>query len=404
MAKDAQAQAPRSRETEPASAVDRVLATLKGGMPDRQGRHILVRALLAPADAATLDTLKTSDLVALVDHAMAFLQEKPVGAPKVAVRQLAGDSAVLEILNQDMPFLLDSVFGELHARGLPIGLVLHPLIKTERAADGKLVRIAGAGDRQWSDGRQESYIAVHLERLPAGEGEAIAKVVAAILDEVRTVVGDWQPMLARLRKAISDLEAAPASVPEPQRNEAVAFLKWLEAGNMTLLGMRDYRLDGDMQTGTLRGNGCDGPRAAAGPDAEGAASRQRVRHPDAGDPQLLPPAEPAHHHQGQRPQPRPPARAHGLHRRQDLRRRRPPHGRVAHRRPLHVAGLRQVAARDPVPAPQGGARARPGRLPAGEPCRQIAGQRARYLPARRAVPDQRRRSRRVVDGDPRSRT
>lgn len=251
MANDAQAQAPRSREIQRASAVERVLATLKDGMPDRQGRHILVRALLAPADAATLEALRTSELVALVDHAMAFLQEKPVGAPKVAVRKLSGDKAVLEILNQDMPFLLDSVFGELHARGLAIGLVLHPLIKTERTADGKLVRIAGAGDRQWSDGHQESYIAVHLERLPAGEGDAVTQVVADILGEVRTVVGDWQPMLARLRKAIIDLRTAPATVPEPQRNEAMAFLEWLEAGNMTLLGMRDYRIDGDMQTGTL---------------------------------------------------------------------------------------------------------------------------------------------------------
>jgi glutamate dehydrogenase len=189
--------------------------------------------------------------VALVDHAMAFLQEKPVGAPKVAMRHLAGDTAVLEILNQDMPFLLDSVFGELHARGLGIGLVLHPLIKTERTAEGKLVRIVGAGDRQWNDGRQESYIAVHLDRLPAGEGETIAKVIANILDDVRIVVADWKPMLTRLRKAITDLRSAPTSVPEPERNEAMAFLEWLEAGNMTLLGMRDYRLDGDMQTGTL---------------------------------------------------------------------------------------------------------------------------------------------------------
>jgi len=251
MANDAQAQPTRTRETQQASAADRVLATLKSGMPDRQGRHILVRALLAPADAAALDSLKTSDLVALVDRAMAFLQQKPLGTPKVAVHQLSGDRAVLEILNQDMPFLLDSVFGELHARGLAIGLVLHPLIKTERSADGSLVRIIGAGDRQWSDGQQESYIAVHLERLPASESEALVKVVTAILDEVRIVVSDWKPMLARLRKAITDLRSAPASVPEPQRNEAMAFLEWLEAGNMTLLGMRDYRLDGDMQTGTL---------------------------------------------------------------------------------------------------------------------------------------------------------
>src|SRR5690606_36496342 len=79
-----------------------------------------------------------------------------------------------------------------------------------------------------------------------------------ILKEVRTAVEDWQAMLARLKQAIADLDAAPPSVPSAMRQEAIAFLRWLEAGNITLLGVREYRLDGDMRTGTLVATDAEG--------------------------------------------------------------------------------------------------------------------------------------------------
>ncbi|MBN9260370.1 MAG: NAD-glutamate dehydrogenase [Hyphomicrobium sp.] len=247
MANRAQAEAPHAN-TGPLRIL---LETLKASGPDPQGRLVLAHALLSSVDEAVLATRPTAELTTLVDHAMAFLQEKPVGAPKVAVRSLGGDRAVIEILNQDMPFLVDSIAAELHTRGLAIDLVLHPLIKCERTPDGRLVRILGSGDKSWNDTRQESYIATYVSGLAAGEDDAIVAALKDILKEVRTAVGDWQAMLARLGKAIADLEAAPASVPAAMRQEAIAFLKWLEAGNITLLGMREYRLDGDMQTGTL---------------------------------------------------------------------------------------------------------------------------------------------------------
>ena len=221
MANRAQAEAPHAN-TGPLRIL---LETLKASGPDPQGRLVLAHALLSSVDEAVLATRPTAELTTLVDHAMAFLQEKPVGAPKVAVRSLGGDRAVIEILNQDMPFLVDSIAAELHTRGLAIDLVLHPLIKCERTPDGRLVRILGSGDKSWNDTRQESYIATYVSGLAAGEDDAIVAALKDILKEVRTAVGDWQAMLARLGKAIADLEAAPASVPAAMRQEAIAFLK-----------------------------------------------------------------------------------------------------------------------------------------------------------------------------------
>ena len=78
------------------------------------------------------------------------------------------EGSVVEILNDDMPFLVDSVLGELQARGLAVRLLLHPIFKTQRDKAGRLQEITGPGDQNWSDGHQESYIAIHL-RSPAGD-------------------------------------------------------------------------------------------------------------------------------------------------------------------------------------------------------------------------------------------
>src|SRR5690606_17824950 len=182
MASNAQAEAAHAST----HSISTVLDAMKTSAPETQGRLVLARALLASVDEAVLATRPTAELAALVDQAMAFLQEKPVGAPKVAISSLGGDRAVIEILNQDMPFLMDSVAAELHARGLTIDLVLHPLIKSERTPDGRLVRVLGIGDKSWNDGRQESYIAVHVAGLDAAERDSIVAALSDILKEVRT--------------------------------------------------------------------------------------------------------------------------------------------------------------------------------------------------------------------------
>src|SRR5215510_14854404 len=105
-----------------------------------------------------LDSLPAEWLADNARAAMAFIADKPAGRPKIAVRLLPGGKggcplgSVVEILNDDMPFLVDSVLGELQARGLSVRLLLHPIFKTERDQAGRLKTIAGAGDERWGDG------------------------------------------------------------------------------------------------------------------------------------------------------------------------------------------------------------------------------------------------------------
>ena len=188
--------------------------------------------------------------------ALEFIADKPRKKHKLRVRNTqapdgrAAGTAV-EILNDDMPFLVDSVVAELQARGLGVRHLLHPIFKTERDKTGRLVALLGPGDQNWSDGHQESYIAVHLNRLPEADQRDLAKALSHILGEVRIAVGDWRAMLQQARGAIERLETGPPGVPAGELREAIAFLRWLEAGNFTFLGVRAYRLNGTPETGEL---------------------------------------------------------------------------------------------------------------------------------------------------------
>jgi glutamate dehydrogenase len=198
-----------------------------------------------------------------VREALDFIAEKPKGRHKIRLRRVpagrgSDEGSVIEILNNDMPFLVDSVLGELQARGLGVRFLFHPIFKVRRDKAGHLQEIAGPGDANWGDGQQESYIAIHTKPLSDSAGRDLVAAISAILGEVRLVVADWAAMLARLRAAITQLEVAPPGVPADLLGESIAFLKWLEAGNFTFLGSREYELSGDAETGDLIARGGPG--------------------------------------------------------------------------------------------------------------------------------------------------
>jgi glutamate dehydrogenase len=180
--------------------------------------------------------------------ALEFISEKPRKKHKLRIRALESEAGgpegtAVEILNDDMPFLVDSIMAELQARGLGVTSFLHPIFKAERDRSGRLQAL-GPCDQNWNDGLQESYISIRLARQSDATERDLARSLNDVLLNVRAAVADWQPMLREVRNVIQHLESGPRGVPQGELNQAIAFLRWLEGGNFTFLGLREYRIEG----------------------------------------------------------------------------------------------------------------------------------------------------------------
>jgi glutamate dehydrogenase len=200
------------------------------------------------ARAAPEDVIRygADELAEVAASTFAFLAERAPRTPNIRVASPLSDGqlknvSVLEIVNDDMPFLLDSVLGELTEKGLETHLVAHPVFSVVRDPAGKLVEISGEPAAEGA--ARESVIHIHVGRIAdAARREEIARALAEVLTNVRRAVEDWRDMLARTRRIIAEMKSNPPPLPVLEIAEAVEFLEWLVGDNFTFLGMRDYAL------------------------------------------------------------------------------------------------------------------------------------------------------------------
>jgi glutamate dehydrogenase len=222
--------------------LDALIAKLARDRNIGEGQDLFINLLFHEADRQLVARLGDPVMSEIAEGASAFLGDKPAGHHKIRYRQIGAPapvSTLIEILNDDMPFLVDSVMGEVLARDCSVQLVLHPIFKTRRDAAGKLVAVTGPGDKQWQQG-QESFIQVYLEPVDDATAADLVRELESILGQVRAAVADWRPMLARVRDLIETYRTALLPVSEPERQESIALLEWLEAGNFTFLGIREF--------------------------------------------------------------------------------------------------------------------------------------------------------------------
>ncbi|MGB7886995.1 MAG: NAD-glutamate dehydrogenase [Xanthobacteraceae bacterium] len=212
-----------------------VLARRKRDIPDD-----FVAKLFGLAVPQDLERYTADELADLAERAWSLLQERKAGTAKIRFEPVAGKrgTAVLEIVNDDMPFLVDSVISELNQCGLDISLFVHPVFIVERDLAGRLVNFKGARN---VGGHRESLIHIHVDGADDAEQRAaLVRELEGILADVRVSVLDWKPMLSRISGIIADLRSNPPPLPVEEIAEAIQFLEWIEDDNFTLLGARDY--------------------------------------------------------------------------------------------------------------------------------------------------------------------
>jgi glutamate dehydrogenase len=189
---------------------------------------------------------QAAEIAAIAEGTWGFLGERQPHTRKIRIGPSAtgarlNNVSIVEILNDDMPFLVDSVMAELTAQGFEAHLLLHPRFVVERDADGALVSLAAAAMPPDPSPRRESLIQVHIDRIDT-ESTRNALVIALdnVLADVRRAVDDWKPMLDRVSGLIAEMASAPPGKRVEDLGESIAFLQWLMDDNFTFLGVRDY--------------------------------------------------------------------------------------------------------------------------------------------------------------------
>jgi glutamate dehydrogenase len=211
------------------------------------------RALLAGAAVEDLAPYRPQDLARLAEESLGFIATRTRGRPKIRSCNLEGalqDVTIIEIANDDMPFLVDSVLGLLNERGHEIRLLLHPVLYVRRDSQGKLIKLEEKSSLI-ADLTRESFMHVHVERIADGMREALEREIETALKDVRVAVLDWSAMQVRLKEAITNYQSSPPPIPVEDVSESIAFLQWLLDNHFTFLGMREYRFEGGAKKGQL---------------------------------------------------------------------------------------------------------------------------------------------------------
>jgi glutamate dehydrogenase len=191
---------------------------------------------------------------------------------------------VITVVNDNMPFLFDSVLGEITETAGEPALVTHPVIVVRHGKHGVEEIVGDGGSAKDHGADRLSVIHVHIGRLSNDEAKGLHDRLARVLGQVRAAVNDWKPMLARLDQAISDFRYAPIPLDKDAVTEAIAFLEWLRDDNFTFLGMREFRYKGGEKSGTLERAASPGLGILHDPDVmvlrreiEGATTTPEIR-------------------------------------------------------------------------------------------------------------------------------
>ncbi|GAA1136839.1 NAD-glutamate dehydrogenase [Nesterenkonia lutea] len=189
-----------------------------------------------------------------------------------------GSRSVVQVVTDDMPYLVDSVTAEVTRHGHGISLVVHPIFLSSRSSgSGELAAVkslpsehrgVSSGDTQALPNlsslldeehsvKIESWITVELDHvISAEDADSLITGLRRILADVLASHRDQDRMIAQVNAAGRSLREAEDL---PESAESAHLLEWMGSGNYLFLGYREYELaeypDGSVHLDPLPGTG-----------------------------------------------------------------------------------------------------------------------------------------------------
>ncbi len=211
-----------------------------------ESRHLDPGILFGHASNDDLEAFGAEMLAEAARHAASEIDQwtgdeaRVTIAPVEKVEPEGIPVSVLSVTDRNMPFLYDSVMGEVTSTHRDIFLAVHPIVV--KAEDGTLT--AFDPDRDGDKSRAISHIQLHLAPVTPAQAGELVKRVEMVLQQVHNAIADWKPMLSLLDSAMDELKTHQPGRRKAERDETLAFLEWLRRDNFTFLGMREYIYSG----------------------------------------------------------------------------------------------------------------------------------------------------------------
>jgi glutamate dehydrogenase len=250
-----------------AALIEKTVEHARAKLHGEQARRLETFIRLYYEDVAADDLLERSvgDLYGAALAHLNFGARRTRGTPKVRAYtpQLeehgwTSTHTVVEIVNDDMPFLVDSVSMELNRLGSGVHLIIHPVVRVRRDDEGRMLEVL-PHDADAPDCQLESFI--HAEIVRESDPAHLEQVrvgLERVLADVRAAVEDWPAMMERGREVVARLAEHPPPVEAEELAEATALLEWILDHHFTFLGYHAYDLvqaDGENALRRVAGTG-----------------------------------------------------------------------------------------------------------------------------------------------------
>ena len=246
------------KDAMPSVLLENVVSLIHAKVPNSQAKQVeqFATCLYAHMSKDDLNARNDSDLYGAVLSLWNALNKTPKGEthlrvfnPSQSKHGWQSTHSIIEVIQPDMPFLVDSVGMALNRMGITAHMMLHTPLAIERSAQEvtKVTYLKQSPDST----EQVAVFLIEIDRQnSSADIKALEREIQSVLGDVAASVNDWEAMSAKLSETIKDLPKRPFPGEKQELEEAINFLTYLNNHHFTLLGYRQYdlkRVEGDVE-------------------------------------------------------------------------------------------------------------------------------------------------------------
>ncbi|MFV1985751.1 MAG: NAD-glutamate dehydrogenase [Gemmatimonadota bacterium] len=230
------------------STLDELIALLQAARPEASRGAIaeLTRRLMSRGSAEFLAMETREEVVDTVSRLYGLVDGTAPGDVGVRTAWDPADPnrAVLQTVMDDCPFIVDTIREYVHALGLHIPHLMHPVVVIERGEDGRITEVR----ERAADGLKTSIVHMSIEgHLENSVRAKLDDELRARLRQVTAVTQDFSAMVERARAVVAELASHRDETEwrAAELDEIQELLRWMIDSGFVFLGYRGYTIEPD---------------------------------------------------------------------------------------------------------------------------------------------------------------